>query len=104
MAGNRQRKTAKIAFHYFYKKVFSVCYSFLIHFALLDELQNQSLQALTLFPKSLIVCVSGGKKCSFFIKFGVLCFFCNTDFEIRDFALLPTKYFGNSLKLVKFEW
>ena len=86
MAGNRQRKTAKIAFHYFYKKVFSVCYSFLVHFALLDELQNQSLQALTLFPKSLIVCVSGGKKCSFFIKFGVLCFFVT---PISRFAILP---------------
>ena len=26
------------------------------------------------------------KKCSFFGKFGVLCFFCNTHFQIRPFA------------------
>ena len=39
-----------------------------------------------------------------FHKIWCTLFFCNTDFEIRDFALLPTKYFGNSLKLVKFEW
>ena len=37
------------------------------------------------------VCVSGGKKCSFFGKLGVL-FSCNTRFEIRSFALLPTIY------------
>ena len=30
------------------------------------------------------MCVSGGKKCSFFGKFGVLCF------DIRSFALLRT--------------
>ena len=36
------------------------------------------------------VCVSGGKECLFFGKFGVLCFFWNTHFEICPFALLPT--------------
>ena len=38
------------------------------------------------------VCVSGGKKFSFFGKFGVLFFSRNTRFEIRPFALLPTIY------------
>ena len=34
--------------------------------------------------------VSGSKKCSFFRKFGMLCFFWNTRFEIHPFALLPS--------------
>ena len=33
--------------------------------------------------------VSRGKKCSFFDKFGVLCFLV-TCFEIHSFAILPT--------------
>ena len=37
-------------------------------------------------------CVSGGKKCSFFGKFGGALFSLNTRFEIRPFALLPTNY------------
>ena len=37
------------------------------------------------------VCVSGGKKYSFFGKFGVLCFL-ETRFDIRPFALLPTSF------------
>ena len=36
------------------------------------------------------VCVSGGKKCSFFGQFGEL---CNIRFEIRPFASLPTTYY-----------
>ena len=40
--------------------------------------------------KQTCVCVSGGKKCLFFGNFGVLCF-QNTCFEIRHFALFPTK-------------
>ena len=36
------------------------------------------------------VCVSGDKECSFFGKLGVLCSFCNTRFEVRPSALLPT--------------
>ena len=36
------------------------------------------------------LCVSGGKKCLFFGKFDVLCFF-ETRFEIRPLALSPTK-------------
>ena len=36
------------------------------------------------------MCISGGKKCSFFKKFGL--FSWNTRFEIRPFALLPTKW------------
>ena len=35
--------------------------------------------------------LSGGKKCSFFVKFRVLCFLETPRFEIRPFALLPTK-------------
>ena len=43
-------------------------------------------------PFEIHVCVSGGKKCSFFGKFDVLSFFLkNTRFEIRPFALSPTK-------------
>ena len=34
--------------------------------------------------------VSGNKECSFFGKFNVLRFFCNTHFEIHPSALLPT--------------
>ena len=41
-------------------------------------------------------CVSGGKKCSFFEKFGVLSFSWNTSFEIRPITLLPTIF----LKLI----
>ena len=37
------------------------------------------------------VCVSGGKKCSFIRKFGVL-FSCNTHFKIGPFAFLPTNW------------
>ena len=36
------------------------------------------------------VCVSGGKKCSFFWKIWRVFFFCNTHFETHLFALLPT--------------
>ena len=36
------------------------------------------------------VCVSGGKKCSLFGKFGVL-YFLKTRFDIRPFALLAMK-------------
>ena len=45
------------------------------------------------------VCVPGGKKCSFFGKFDVLCFL-ETCFQGRPFALLPTNY-SNSTKLVE---
>ena len=38
-----------------------------------------------------VVCVSGGKKFSFFGKFRLLLFW-NTHFEIRPFALLPTDW------------
>ena len=50
------------------------------------------------------VCISGGKKCSFFEKFGVLLFSRNTHFVFRTFALLPTiyachvKYFNHALR------
>ena len=36
------------------------------------------------------VCLSGGKECSFFGKFGELCFSSNTRFEIRPFPFFPT--------------
>ena len=36
------------------------------------------------------VCVSEGKKYSFFKKFSVFCCFWNTRFEIHPFVLLPT--------------
>ena len=45
------------------------------------------------------VCVPGGKKCSFFGFFDVLCFL-ETCFQGRPFALLPTNY-SNSTKLVE---
>ena len=37
-------------------------------------------------PARTYVCVSGGKKCSFFGKFGVLCFL---ETPVLRFALLP---------------
>ena len=37
------------------------------------------------------VCVSGGKKCPFFGKFGVLCFLVTSVFEICLFSVLPTR-------------
>ena len=39
--------------------------------------------------------VLGGKKYLFFSKFGAL-FSCNTGFEIRPFALLPTNDIKNT--------
>ena len=45
------------------------------------------------------VCVSEGKKCSFFGKLGVLCFPWKTRFKIRLFGLLPTKYSKLSVTL-----
>ena len=39
------------------------------------------------------VCLSGGKKCSFSGKIWRALFPWNTSFEIRPFALLPTKFF-----------
>ena len=52
------------------------------------------------------MCVSGGKKCSFFGKFGVLCFL---ETPVLRFALLPyyrrivqqPNYFKNLLKLTE---
>ena len=44
------------------------------------------------------VCVSGYKKCSFFGKFGMLCFL-ETRFDIRSFALLPTSFVIETLIL-----
>ena len=41
--------------------------------------------------KKLCVCVSGGKKCSFFEKFDMLCFLVTPVLRF-PFALLPTKY------------
>ena len=43
------------------------------------------------------VCVSRSKKCSYFVKFGVLLFSGNHRFEIRPFTLLLTnwKIFSN---------
>ena len=43
----------------------------------------KEIKARQIFGKNDYVCVSGGKKCSFFGKFDVLCF------EIRLFVLLP---------------
>ena len=45
------------------------------------------------------VCVSGGKKRSFFGKFGVLLYSCYLLFEIRPFAILLTKYNSQNKKL-----
>ena len=39
------------------------------------------------------VSLSGSWNCSFFGKFDVFCFLVTPAFEIRSFALLPTKYF-----------
>ena len=36
-------------------------------------------------------CVSGGKKCSFFGKFGVLCFFITSDLRFADIAVREGK-------------
>ena len=41
------------------------------------------------------VCVSGGKKCSFFGKFDVLCFL-ETRFEICHLALFPAKFYSRN--------
>ena len=38
------------------------------------------------------VCISGGKKCSFFRKIWRALISWNTRFEIRPFALLPTNF------------
>ena len=49
-------------------------------------------KARQIFRKTIIsytyVSVSGGKKCSFFGKFGVLCFYGDTRFEICPFAFI----------------
>ena len=42
--------------------------------------------------KHTFVCVSRGKKCSFFGKFGVLFFSCNTLFKIHPFDILSTVF------------
>ena len=46
----------------------------------------QENKARQIFRKTNISCVSGGKKCSFFGKFGVLCFL---ETPVLRFALLP---------------
>ena len=48
------------------------------------------------------LCVSGGKTCSFFGKFGVL-FSWNTSFEIGPFALLPRKW-GHHIDKMTINW
>ena len=59
------------------------------HFSLPDTHKLFSCCILTEYGDN--TCVSGGKKCSFFGKFGELCFL-ETRLEILPFSLLPTFY------------
>ena len=49
-------------------------------------LPSDTPEACNFIKKETLVCVSGGKKCSFFGKFGVLCFL---ETPVFRFALLP---------------
>ena len=53
--------------------------------------------------KHTFVCVSRGKKCSFFGKFGVLFFSCNTLFKIHPFDILPTVFCIRCFFIVVFQ-
>ena len=58
-----------------------------IRTSLETPLENKDLpREFSYIVKSMCVCVSGGKKCSFFGKFGVLCFLV---MPVLRFVLLP---------------